>query len=297
MRFDYFGHGQSDGDFLDGTIGRWKEDTLAMLREVCGPAPQIVVGSSMGGWLATLAALALPDRTAGLVLIAPALDFTEDLIWADMTEAQRAVLLRDGILREPSQYSDQPYEYTLKLITEGREHMILKPGIVYDKPVRILQGMMDPDVPYGHAVKTAAALGRRYASDAAARRRSPPVAAAGYRIADQHRAQLDMSILETARVRLRPLRVTDAPAVSAMMTPNVSRWVATLPSPFSVEAAAERLTRAIAGNDAGTAFSRIAERKSDKAAMGWLGIAVIDEAARIGSMGYWLGEAYHGCAI
>lgn len=158
VRFDYFGHGQSDGDFLDGTIGRWKEDTLSILREVCGPTPQIVVGSSMGGWLATLAALALPDRTAGLVLIAPALDFTEDLMWAGMTEAQRAVLLRDGILREPSQYSDQPYEYTLKLITEGRDHMILKPGIVYDKPVRILQGMEDPDVPYQHAVKTAAAF-------------------------------------------------------------------------------------------------------------------------------------------
>jgi ribosomal-protein-alanine N-acetyltransferase len=103
-----------------------------------------------------------------------------------------------------------------------------------------------------------------------------------------------MTALETARVRLRPLRVTDAPAVSAMMTPNVSRWVATWPSPFSVEAAAERLTRAIAANDAGTAFSRIAERKSDTAAMGWLGIAVIDEAERIGSMGYWLGEAFHG---
>lgn len=103
-----------------------------------------------------------------------------------------------------------------------------------------------------------------------------------------------MSVLETARVRLRPLRVTDAPAVSAMMTPNVSRWVATWPSPFSVEAATERLTRAMAANDAGTAFSRIAERKSDTAAMGWLGIAVIDEAERIGSMGYWLGEAFHG---
>jgi ribosomal-protein-alanine N-acetyltransferase len=103
-----------------------------------------------------------------------------------------------------------------------------------------------------------------------------------------------MSVLETARVRLRPLRVADAPAVSAMMTPNVSRWVATWPSPFSVEAATERLARAIASNEAGTAFSRIAERKSDNAAMGWLGIAVIDEAAQIGSMGYWLGEAYHG---
>jgi ribosomal-protein-alanine N-acetyltransferase len=103
-----------------------------------------------------------------------------------------------------------------------------------------------------------------------------------------------MSVVETARLRLRPLRVTDAAAVSAMMTPNVSRWVATWPSPFSVEAATERLTRAIASNEAGTAFSRIAERKFDDAAMGWLGIAVIDEAERIGSMGYWLGEAFHG---
>jgi len=161
VRFDYFGHGQSDGAFLDGSIGRWKEDTLAILREVSpkvSHAPQIVIGSSMGGWLATLAALAQPDRVAALVLIAPALDFTEDLMWAQMTEPQRKVLLRDGILREPSQYSDQPYEYTLKLITEGRDHMILKPGISFDKPVRILQGMEDPDVPYQHAVKTAAAF-------------------------------------------------------------------------------------------------------------------------------------------
>ncbi|WP_374467662.1 alpha/beta hydrolase [Ferrovibrio sp.] len=154
VRFDYFGHGQSDGNFLDGSIGRWKDDTLVVLREVCGDGPQILVGSSMGGWLATLAALALPEKVAGLVLIAPALDFTEDLMWAGMSEAQRATLLRDGILREPSQYSDQPYEYTLKLITEGRDHCILNAGIAFDKPVRILQGMQDPDVPYQHAVKT-----------------------------------------------------------------------------------------------------------------------------------------------
>lgn len=161
VRFDYFGHGQSDGLFLDGTIGRWKEDTLAILREVCPKAsngPQIIVGSSMGGWLATLAALALPDMAAGLVLVAPALDFTEDLMWAQMDEAQRRILLRDGVLREPSQYSDQPYEYTLKLITEGRDHMLLKPGISFDRPVRILQGMADPDVPYMHAVKTVEAF-------------------------------------------------------------------------------------------------------------------------------------------
>lgn len=156
-RFDYFGHGLSDGAFIDGTIGRWKEDTLAILETVC-QGPQVIVGSSMGGWLATLAALARPEKVAGLVLIAPALDFTEDLMWGQMDEQQRAILLRDGVLREPSQYSDQPYEYTLKLITEGREHCILKAGIALDRPVRILQGMRDPDVPWNHAVKTVEAF-------------------------------------------------------------------------------------------------------------------------------------------
>ncbi|WP_298724258.1 alpha/beta hydrolase [uncultured Ferrovibrio sp.] len=152
-RFDYFGHGQSDGRFIDGTIGRWKEDTLAILDQVC-QGPQVIVGSSMGGWLATLAALARPEKVIGLVLIAPALDFTEDLMWAQMTEEQRATLLRDGVLREPSDYSEEPYEYTLQLITDGRTHCLMKAGIVFDKPVRILQGMRDPDVPWQHALKT-----------------------------------------------------------------------------------------------------------------------------------------------
>jgi pimeloyl-ACP methyl ester carboxylesterase len=124
-----------------------------VLDYVC-QGPQILVGSSMGGWLATLAALARPDKVAGLVLIAPALDFTEDLMWAQMSAAQRAALLRDGVLREPSEYSDQPYEYTLKLIEDGRRHCILKPGIALNRPVRILQGMADPDVPWRHAVRT-----------------------------------------------------------------------------------------------------------------------------------------------
>lgn len=152
-RFDYFGHGQSSGAFRDGTIGRWLDDTLSVLCTVC-QGPQIVVGSSMGGWLATLAALAEPARVAGLVLIAPALDFTEDLTWRLLTPEQRAVLERDGFLSEPSQYSDQPYEYTYKLIEEGRRHLILDRPIRLDCPVRILQGMNDPDVPWQHAVRT-----------------------------------------------------------------------------------------------------------------------------------------------
>lgn len=101
-------------------------------------------------------------------------------------------------------------------------------------------------------------------------------------------------MIETARLRLRPLRLEDAAVVSSLMAPNVSRWVATWPSPFSIAAATERLGRAIAANAAGTAFSRMAERKADDALMGWFGIAVMDEEARIGSMGYWLGEAFHG---
>jgi len=153
VRFDYMGHGQSDGAFLDGSIGRWRDDTLMVLDRVC-TGPQVIVGSSMGGWLATLAALARRDRIAGLVLVAPALDFTENLMWAQMTPAQRAILQRDGVLREPSQYSDAPYEYSLNLIEDGRRHCILKAGIAVTAPVRILQGMQDPDVPWHHAVKT-----------------------------------------------------------------------------------------------------------------------------------------------
>lgn len=152
-RFDYFAHGQSSGDFSQGSIGRWLADTLAVLDQVAS-GPQILIGSSMGGWLATLAALARPERCAGLVLIAPALDFTEALMWAQMTQQQRAVLERDGVLREPSQYSDQPYEYHHHLIVEGRQHLLLDQPIPLACPVRILQGMNDPDVPWQHAVRT-----------------------------------------------------------------------------------------------------------------------------------------------
>jgi len=152
-RFDYFAHGQSSGDFKEGSIGRWLADTLAVLDELT-TGPQIIIGSSMGGWLATLAALARPSRCAGLVLIAPALDFTEKLMWAEMTPEQRTVLQRDGVLREPSHYSDQPYEYHYRLIEEGRDHLILDRPIDLACPVRILQGMQDPDVPWQHALKT-----------------------------------------------------------------------------------------------------------------------------------------------
>ncbi|MBX3454865.1 alpha/beta hydrolase [Ferrovibrio sp.] len=160
-RFDYFAHGASPGDFAQGSIGRWLEDTLAILDRVTQGAnqgAQILVGSSMGGWLATLAALKRPERVAGLVLIAPALDFTEDLLLATLTPEQRAALERDGVYREPSHYSEQPYEFHWHLIAEGRKHLLLDKPLDLPCPVRILQGMQDPDVPWQHALRIAESI-------------------------------------------------------------------------------------------------------------------------------------------
>jgi len=156
-RFDYFGHGESEGAFALGAIGRWRDDALAVLDEVC-EGPQILVGSSMGGWIMLLAALARPERIAGLIGVAPAPDFTERLMWQRYPEAVRRTLLRDGLYREPSQYSADPYPITLKLIEEGRRHLLLDGPIEIDRPVRILQGMDDPDVPWSHSLSLVAAL-------------------------------------------------------------------------------------------------------------------------------------------
>jgi pimeloyl-ACP methyl ester carboxylesterase len=105
LRFDQFGHGQSSGAFTDGTLGRWAEDTAAVLDALC-EGPQVVVGSSMGGWVMLLAALARPQKVAGLLGVAPAPDFTEDLTWHELNEEQRAAVLRDGVVHIPSDYSD-----------------------------------------------------------------------------------------------------------------------------------------------------------------------------------------------
>lgn len=154
LRFDYRGHGQSSGRFEDGTIGRWRDDALAAL-DALTEGPQILVGSSMGGWIALLLALARPDRVAGLVGIAAAPDFTEDLMWREFDDAQRATLQRDRILRLPSEYSPQPYVVTMDLIEDGRSHLLLRAPIHLRIPVRLLQGMRDPDVPYRHALTLA----------------------------------------------------------------------------------------------------------------------------------------------
>ena len=160
VRFDYLGHGASSGAFTDGTIGRWADDAIAVLDEVT-EGPQVLVGSSMGGWIMLLAALARPARIAGLMGIAPAPDFTEDLMWARYDPAARATLERDGVYYEPSAYSEVPYPITLRLIEEGRKHLLLRGPIALACPVRILQGLGDDDVPW----RTALTLAERIASN------------------------------------------------------------------------------------------------------------------------------------
>lgn len=156
LRFDYFGHGQSSGRFVEGTISRWRDDALAVLDELC-EGPQILVGSSMGAWIALLAALARPEQVKALVLIAPAPDFTEALMWEGFDETIRTTLRTEGIYRQPSDY-DEPYEISYGLIEDGRQHLLLGDTIPFTQPVRILQGMADADVPWRHAMLLAETL-------------------------------------------------------------------------------------------------------------------------------------------
>jgi pimeloyl-ACP methyl ester carboxylesterase len=143
LRFDYSGHGQSGGDFLEGSIGHWFEDALAALTLTTGR--QVLVGSSMGGWIALLLARALPERIAGLVSIAAAPDFTEDSMWAGFSADERAELLAKGRIFVPSDYSE-PYAITRQLIEEGRQRLVLRTPLDLPFPVRLLQGTADVDV-------------------------------------------------------------------------------------------------------------------------------------------------------
>jgi pimeloyl-ACP methyl ester carboxylesterase len=158
VRFDYFGHGASSGNFREGTVSRWLDDTLAVLDQLTTD-PQILVGSSMGGWLALLAALARPDRVAALLLIAPATDFTEELLWASLDADGRRQIVDKGEWLRPSAYDPKPYPVTRSLIEDGRKHLLLGAPIALSCPVRIVQGMKDPDVPWQHVVKLVGRLG------------------------------------------------------------------------------------------------------------------------------------------
>ena len=150
LRFDYSGHGASSGAFTDGSIGDWVEDARAVLSLTDGP--QILVGSSMGGWIALLLAREIPERVAGLVGIAAAPDFTEDAMWAGFSEAQKADLMR-GQVTLPSDYADVPTVITRHLIEDGRTRLVLRSPLDLACPVRLLHGTRDADVPPATALR------------------------------------------------------------------------------------------------------------------------------------------------
>ncbi|PTM38957.1 alpha/beta hydrolase [Bosea sp. 124] len=161
IRFDYAGHGESaepgehGRDFARWTLSHWLDDALTVIAARC-QQPPILVGSSMGGWIALLAARRLLGTAlapAGLVLIAPAVDFSEELMWAQMPEAIRQTIMRDGVWMRPSEYSPEPTPITRALIEDGRRHLMFGGEIRTGCPVHILQGMQDPDVPWRHALR------------------------------------------------------------------------------------------------------------------------------------------------
>lgn len=155
LRFDYSGHGRSGGDIEEASTGAWLEEAQEMLALV-GTRPVILVGSSLGGWISLLLARQLADsrdtRLKGLVLIAPAWDMTEKLMWEKMSEKTRNVVLTEGVYYAPSNYDD-PYPITKILIEEGRNHLLADGNIPVNAPVRILQGMRDEDVPWEHSAQ------------------------------------------------------------------------------------------------------------------------------------------------
>ncbi len=145
LRFDYSGHGQSSGEFTDGCIGDWAQDARDIITALTR-GPQIIVGSSMGGWIALLLARALPERFYGLVGIAAAPDFTQDSLWAGLTSAQRADVMQNGQVELPSEYADSPYIFTRRLIEDGRNQRVLHALLPLPFPVRLLQGTADASV-------------------------------------------------------------------------------------------------------------------------------------------------------
>ena len=147
LRFDYQGHGESDGAFAEGTIGLWAQDALAAI-DALTEGPQILVGSSMGGWIALLAAKARPSRVKGLVGIAAAPDFTTRMWHDDLTDEQRATILRDGLVQVPTDYGPDPYTLTKALFDDGYANRVINQPLHLEIPMRLIQGTEDPDVPW-----------------------------------------------------------------------------------------------------------------------------------------------------
>jgi pimeloyl-ACP methyl ester carboxylesterase len=160
LRFDYFGHGASSGDVALGTIGRWSEDAIAVLDSLTG-GPQVLVGSSMGGWIMLLATLARPHRVHALVGIAAAPDFTEDLVWPRLDPAQQRQLREAGTVTLPSEYDPAGYTYRLSLFEDGKRHLVMRRTIALDCPVRLLHGLRDTSVPWQTSLSLAEHLTSR----------------------------------------------------------------------------------------------------------------------------------------
>jgi len=158
LRFDYSGHGESDGDFQEGTISRWAEEAAAMVARA-GPRP-VLVGSSMGGWIALLVARRMAIPPVAMVLIAPAPDFTEALMWPSFSEEVRRTIMTEGRWIRPSAYDSGGYPITRALIEDGRRNLVLGGLVETGCPVHILQGMQDPDVPWHHAMLLAEKIAR-----------------------------------------------------------------------------------------------------------------------------------------
>jgi pimeloyl-ACP methyl ester carboxylesterase len=160
LRFDYFGHGASSGDAASGTIGRWAEDAVAVLDSLT-EGKQILVGSSMGGWVMLLAALARPTRIHALVGIAAVPDFTEDLVLPRLDPAQQRELRETGAVTLPSEYNPAGYTYRPSLFEDGRQHLVMRNAIALDCPARLLHGMRDDAVPWQTSLSLAERLNSR----------------------------------------------------------------------------------------------------------------------------------------
>ncbi|MCT4635939.1 MAG: alpha/beta hydrolase [Rickettsiales bacterium] len=155
--FEYSGHGNSSGEFIDGTIGLWLENTLNVI-DLLTDKPQILVGSSMGGWIMLLAALARPERVSSLIGLAAAPDFTEELIWDYLNLEQKDDLLKNKKIDFSNEFCDTPYPISLNLITEARNHLLLDKEIPLDIPIHLIHGMNDKDVPYQTTIRIAEKL-------------------------------------------------------------------------------------------------------------------------------------------
>ena len=157
LRFDYFGHGASSGDFLKGTISHWRAEVAHVLSTLT-QGPLILVGSSFGGWLSVMMGCEMPERIKGLVLIAPGIDMTERLMWHEFDTEMRAQLQKEGLVYIPSDYDEQGYPITKELIEDGRQHLMLQDKIAFNGPVRILHGQQDTAVPCDLSLELAAQL-------------------------------------------------------------------------------------------------------------------------------------------